>query len=127
MKNEKEAVEEKYKNLEKIQLQTVYTYEDKVSKLATDNERLKKENIEVNEESDKFLKKMNELIKEMNELKGVNWSQETRQFLEQRIERLKVLHKLDELTKHSRLTEEDAVEMGREINRAIAKRHGLKI
>ena len=68
-----------------------------------------------------------ELKKEMNHLKGINWSAETRQFLQDRIKRLKVLHKLDELTRHSKLTEQDAIELGRKINKSIAQRHGLDI
>ncbi len=63
---------------------------------------------------------------EMNEIKEVNWSEETRQFLEERVKRLKVLKKLDELTRNSELTEEDAIEFGRKINKGIAARHGLK-
>lgn len=66
------------------------------------------------------------LKKEMAEVKGVNWSEETRQFLEERVKRLKVLKMLDELTKNSTLTEEDAIKIGRKINEQIAKRHGLK-
>ncbi len=67
------------------------------------------------------------LKKEISEIKGVNWSEETRQFLEERVKRLKILKKLDELTKNSDLTEEDAIEFGRKINQGIAKRHGLKV
>ena len=66
------------------------------------------------------------LKKEMNEIRGVNWSEETRQFLEERIKRLKVLKKLDELTKNSDLTEEDVIDFGDKIKMGIAKRHGLK-
>jgi len=65
------------------------------------------------------------LKKELNEIKGVNWSEETRQFLEERVKRLKILKKLDELTKNSDLTEEDVIEYGRKINEGIARRHGL--
>ena len=65
------------------------------------------------------------LKKELGEIKGVNWSEETRQFLEGRVKRLKVMRKLDELTKNSELTEKDVVEFGRKINKGIAKRHGL--
>ena len=67
------------------------------------------------------------LKKELNGIKGVNWSEETRQFLEERVKRLKVLKKFDELTKNSDLTEEDAIEFGRKINEGIARRHGLKV
>ncbi len=68
-----------------------------------------------------------ELKKELNELKGVNWSEETRQFLQGRIKRLKALRKLDELTRNSELTEEDAIRLGKKINKGIAERHGLPV
>jgi len=67
-----------------------------------------------------------ELKKEMSGIKGINWSEETRQFLEERVQKLKLLRRLDELTKNSRLTEKDIIEMGRQINKGIAKRHGIK-
>ena len=66
------------------------------------------------------------LKQEMRELKGVNWSEETRQFLQERIKRLKALQKLDELTKDSKLTEEDVIELGRKIKAGIAKRHNIR-
>ena len=62
---------------------------------------------------------------EMKEIRGINWSEETRQFLEERVKKLKLLKKLDVLTKDSVLTEKDILEMGRKINRSIAKRHGI--
>ncbi len=62
------------------------------------------------------------LKKEMCEIKGVNWSEETRQFLEERIKRLRLLKKLDELTKNSDVTERDIIEWGKKINMGIAKR-----
>lgn len=65
------------------------------------------------------------LKEELNEIKGVNWSEETRQFLEGRIKRLRALKKLDELTKNSELTEKDVIEIGRKINAGVARRHGL--
>ncbi len=65
------------------------------------------------------------LKKELRELKGVNWSEETRQFLEARIKRLKALKRLDELTKNSQLTEQDVIELGRKIKANVAKKHGL--
>lgn len=63
-----------------------------------------------------------ELKYEMNEIKGVNWSEETRQFLQERVKKIKLLQKLDEITKNSRLTEKDVVEFGRKINKGIAKK-----
>lgn len=65
------------------------------------------------------------LKKDMGEIKGINWSEETRQFLEERIMRLKLLKKLDLLTKNSDLTEQDVIEFGRRINVGIAKKHGV--
>ncbi|PIN85261.1 MAG: hypothetical protein COV47_03040 [Candidatus Diapherotrites archaeon CG11_big_fil_rev_8_21_14_0_20_37_9] len=62
---------------------------------------------------------------EMKEIKGVNWSEETRQFLEGRVKKLKLLRKIDELTKDSELTEQDVLELGRKVNKGIAKRHGI--
>lgn len=66
------------------------------------------------------------LKNEMREIKGVNWSEETRQFLQERIKRLKALHKLDELTKNSSLTEKDVLDFGRKIKSDMAKRHEIK-
>jgi len=65
------------------------------------------------------------LKKEMSEIKSVNWSEETRAFLQDRVKRLRLLQKLDEITKNSQLTEQDVIELGRKINAGIAKRHGL--
>jgi len=65
------------------------------------------------------------LKKELKEAKGVNWSEETRQFLEGRVKRLRVLRKLDELTRNSSLSEKDAIEFGRKVNAGVAKRHGI--
>lgn len=62
------------------------------------------------------------LKKEMQEIKEVNWSAETRKFLEERVKRWKVLKKLDEVTKHSELTEEDAIRIGRQINKEVSKK-----
>ena len=66
------------------------------------------------------------LKREISGIKGVNWSEETRQFLEDRVKRLKILRKFDELTKDSDLTEEDVIEFGDKIKMGIAKRHGLR-
>ena len=62
------------------------------------------------------------LKKEMREIRGMNWSAETRNFLEERVKRLKVLKKLDQITKNSTLTEEDAVKIGRKINKEVSRR-----
>jgi hypothetical protein len=65
------------------------------------------------------------LKEELNELKEINWSEETRQFLEKRVKRLMLLKKLDEATQNSTLTEEDVIEIGRKINEGIARREGV--
>lgn len=63
------------------------------------------------------------LKKELREVKGVNWSEETRQFLEDRVKRVKALKKLDELTKNAKITDQEILELSRKINEGIAKRH----
>ena len=67
------------------------------------------------------------LKKELKEIKGVNWSEETRVFLKERIKRLKALKKLDELTKNSEITDEEILELSRKINAGIAKWHEQKL
>ena len=66
------------------------------------------------------------LKNEMREIIGVNWSEETRQFLQERVKRLKALRTLDELTKNSSFTEKDVLEFGRKIKSGMAKRQGIK-
>lgn len=68
-----------------------------------------------------------ELKRELKGVKGVNWSEETRQFLEERVKRLKALKKLDELTKNSKITDKEILELSRKINEGIAKRHELAL
>lgn len=63
------------------------------------------------------------LKKEMREIRGINWSEETRRFWEERLNRLKALQKLDELTKNSKLTEKDVEELGAKIKAGVARRH----
>ncbi|MDO8538010.1 MAG: hypothetical protein Q7S21_03945 [archaeon] len=67
------------------------------------------------------------LKEEMKEVRGVNWSEETRQFLEKRVKKLKLLKELDDMTKEVNFSEKDALEWGRKINARVAKRHGLKV
>ncbi|MFH1256871.1 MAG: hypothetical protein V1494_06305 [Candidatus Diapherotrites archaeon] len=66
------------------------------------------------------------LKKDIRELKEINWSEETRSFLEDRVERLKALRTLDEILKGSRLTEKDIEELGAKIKQGIAKAHERK-
>lgn len=59
-----------------------------------------------------------ELREEMRKHPEINWSEIARQALRREIERL---HVYDRLLSGSSLSEEDAVEMGREIRRAAAR------
>ncbi len=60
-----------------------------------------------------------ELKKEMDEFPEMNWSEISRQAIRRRISLLK---KMDEMFANSEMTEEDAIELGRKVNKAIAKR-----
>ena len=60
-----------------------------------------------------------ELKKLMEEHPDINWSEVARQAI---IQKLTLLEKMDHLLKNSALTEKDAIEIGRKINKGIAKR-----
>ena len=60
-----------------------------------------------------------ELKKLMDEHPDINWSEVARQAI---IQKLTLLEKMDRLLKNSILTEKDAIEIGRKINKGIAKR-----
>ena len=62
---------------------------------------------------------LSQLIKKHNE---VRWSEVARQALWNQARKLELM---DKLLSNSKLTEEDAVELGAKINLAVAKRHGL--
>lgn len=61
-----------------------------------------------------------DLKKEMDELDFINWSAMIREVIKKRILLLK---KIKEFTKDSEFTEEDALRLGREVNKAVAKRY----
>ena len=61
-----------------------------------------------------------DLKKTMDELKIINWSAVARQAIQQRALQLKVLQ---EFTKDSELTEKDALELGRKVNKELSKRY----
>ena len=63
-----------------------------------------------------------ELKTEMDKFPEINWSAVARGAIKRRIE---MLQKFREFTKDSTFTEEDALELGRKVNRAAAKRHKL--
>ena len=60
-----------------------------------------------------------DLKREMDQFKEMNWSAVAREAIKRR---LIMLVKFREFTKDSELTEEDAIKLGREINKRLAKR-----
>lgn len=62
---------------------------------------------------------LHEIIKRYPEIK---WSEVARQAIWDKARKLDLM---DKLLAKSKLTEEDALELGRKVNRGIAKRHGL--
>ena len=63
------------------------------------------------------------LKQELSACKEVNWSEETRRFLREKLKRLKALKRLDELLKHSELTEEDVEKMAAQLKREVWQKH----
>ena len=66
-----------------------------------------------------------ELKKEMDSFKEMNWSEIMRATLSEKLRRLALLRKLDELTAGSKLTEDDVERIANKVKEGIAKRHGL--
>ena len=62
----------------------------------------------------------NELKHKMETFPEMNWSEIARKAFRQKIRDLEFL---EEFTKDSTLTEEDALRLGRELNKRLAKRH----
>ena len=60
-----------------------------------------------------------ELKQEMDELKEINWSEIARTAIKNKIVLLK---KFKEFTKNSTLTEQDALDLGRKVNKSLHKR-----
>lgn len=60
-----------------------------------------------------------ELKQEMDQFKEMNWSAVAREAIKHK---LIMLEKFKEFTKDSEFTEEDAIEMGKKVNKAVAKR-----
>ena len=61
-----------------------------------------------------------ELKKAMDENKIINWSEVAREAIKNRILQLKILNSI---ASKSKLTEEDALEIGREIKKSMHKRY----
>ncbi len=60
-----------------------------------------------------------ELKAMMDKHQDINWSEVARQSI---IQKLTLLAKMDRLLKNSKLTEKDAIDIGRKVNRGIARR-----
>jgi len=58
----------------------------------------------------------------MQKHKEIKWSEVARQAMWEKARKLELM---DKILAKSKLTEKDALEIGREINKGIAKRHGL--
>lgn len=62
----------------------------------------------------------NDLKKEMDDFKELNWSEVARTAIKEKINQLKILKSI---TEKSKLTEHDAIELGRKINKSLHKRY----
>ena len=65
-----------------------------------------------------------ELKDEMDSFKEINWSEVMRTTLSEKLRRLELMRKLDELTAGSKLDEEDVEIIAGKVKEGIAKRHG---
>ena len=63
-----------------------------------------------------------ELMAVMKKHKEIKWSEVAREALAEKADELKLM---DQILSKSKLTDKDAIEIGRKINEAVAKRHGL--
>lgn len=63
-----------------------------------------------------------DLHKIMQKHKDIKWSEVARQAMWERARKLELM---DKILAKSKLTEEDALELGRKINKGIAKKHGI--
>ena len=61
-----------------------------------------------------------DIKKEMEKFPEINWSAIAREAIKKRII---LLRKFREFTKNSEFTEEDAIELGREVNKSLRKRN----
>ena len=67
-----------------------------------------------------------ELKQKMDSFKEINWSEVMRSTLSEKLRRLELMKKLDELTVGSKLDEEGVEIIANKIKEGIAKRHGLE-
>jgi hypothetical protein len=64
-----------------------------------------------------------DIKKEMEKFPEINWSEIARASI---IKRISFLKEMNKLLKDSEMTEEDAITLGRKVNKAIAKKLNLK-
>ena len=64
-----------------------------------------------------------ELKQDMDEFPEINWSAVAREAIKQK---LALLKKFREFTRESTMTEEEALRLGKEVNKALAKRYKTK-
>lgn len=67
-----------------------------------------------------------ELKKEMDSFKEINWSEVMRNTLSEKLRRLELMKRLEELTAGSKLDENEVKLIADKIKDGIAKRHGLR-
>lgn len=66
-----------------------------------------------------------DLKKDMDSFKEINWSEVMRRTLSEKLRRLELMKKLDELTAGSKLSEDDIKRIAGKVKEGIAKGHGL--
>ena len=64
-----------------------------------------------------------ELKTEMDSMPDINWSEVVREFLSEKVKRAALLRKLDDMLKHSKLTEEDCLKLGEKMKEGMLKRY----
>jgi hypothetical protein len=64
-----------------------------------------------------------EMKKEMDKFPEINWSEIARQTIQKRLGMLK---QFQEFTRDSTLTQEDALRLGKEVNKSLTKRYPSK-
>jgi len=64
-----------------------------------------------------------ELKKQLDSMPEINWSESMREFLSEKVKRAAILKKMDDMLKHSKLTEEDCLRLGDEMKEGMWKRY----
>ena len=64
-----------------------------------------------------------EMKKEMDQFKEINWSEVARQAIIEKFKQMDLLKKLNKILEKSTLTEKDALELGRKVNKSLHERY----